>query len=797
MRLRLRKPEAPGSGGGTEAWLTPGRFAIVLLALIVFAFPDVVTGARSFAIRDFGSFGHPLAFYHRECFWQGTLPLWNPWSYCGLPFLAQWNTLALYPPSLVYLLMPLPWSLGVFGLLHLWLAGMGMYCLSWQLTSNRLAAAFAGLAFAFSGLLLNSLMWPNNIATLGWMPWVIAVAEPAWREGGRRQFSLVILASLQVLSGGPEIILFTWCLVVARCVLRCREPGTRPLVRFRRLIAGIALVAGLTAVQSGPFLDLLAHSHRDRGYAGADWAMAGWGWVNLLVPLFRCFPVSGGIYLQTGQAWTSSYYVGVVTLALGVWGLVRRRSGEVRLLAAVFLLGLILAMGDAGYLYRGLREALPAMGLMRYPIKFVVLSVFAAPLLAAWGLACCPRSRGKGDKMALWSFMLTVGFLVLVMAGVLVYVGSAPPYGDTATWPVVWPHTAARIAFLGLTGVALVCIARWGGLWPRLAFLLLVWLDLVFHVPRQNPTVPPALLKPGWVRNEMAQASPPELGQGRVILYLSSQRDFGKLVFPDPGQQYKVARRVGDGNCNLLDRIPKVGGMFSLHLREMERVQGELKRSFDRLPNLLSYLAVSQVGVVRQTIEWLPSPAALPWVTLGQSPEFVDDESALRAVCSPAFAPKERVYLPTAAQGSGQVSNPGKADILRSRFEAERIKVEVEAPKGCYLVIAQAFYHPWKAQVDGAPAPLWRANYAFQATQVPPGKHTVVLRYEDNVLQIGLIVSVLTLMLVGVWDVQDRARRAPVPVGSDRVGPAAAVHAVRGLPPAPSSPKRTRHGRGR
>jgi hypothetical protein len=49
---------------------------------------------------------------------------------CGLPFLAQWNTMTLYPLSLFYLLLPLSWSLGVFCLGHLFLGGMGMYFLS-------------------------------------------------------------------------------------------------------------------------------------------------------------------------------------------------------------------------------------------------------------------------------------------------------------------------------------------------------------------------------------------------------------------------------------------------------------------------------------------------------------------------------------------------------------------------------------------------------------------------------------------------------------------------------------------
>jgi hypothetical protein len=68
------------------------------------------------------------------------MPLWNPLNNCGMPFLAQWNTLSLYPLSLIYLLLPMPWSLGIFCLAHLFLAGMGMYYLAFRWTGHRLAA---------------------------------------------------------------------------------------------------------------------------------------------------------------------------------------------------------------------------------------------------------------------------------------------------------------------------------------------------------------------------------------------------------------------------------------------------------------------------------------------------------------------------------------------------------------------------------------------------------------------------------------------------------------------------------
>jgi len=152
--------------------MTPRRFALLLAVLVAAAWPDVPLGTGSFGLRDFSVFGYPLAHYHRECFWRGELPLWNPLNHCGLPFLAQWNTLTLYPGALLYLPPPLPWSLGLFMLVHLWLGGLGAYAVARRWTGHELAAAVAGVAYAFHGLVQQSLMWPNNLAAFALLPWV-------------------------------------------------------------------------------------------------------------------------------------------------------------------------------------------------------------------------------------------------------------------------------------------------------------------------------------------------------------------------------------------------------------------------------------------------------------------------------------------------------------------------------------------------------------------------------------------------------------------------------------------------
>ena len=54
--------------------------------------------------------------------------------------------------------------------------------------------------------------------------------------------------------------------------------------------------------------------------------------------------------------------------------------------------------------------------------------------------------------------------------------------------------------------------------------------------------------------------------------------------------------------------------------------------------------------------------------------------------------------------------------------------------------------------MDGKPVRLWRANHAFQALEVPEGRHEVKLVYEDRLFYLGAAVSLVTLAgCVMVW----------------------------------------------
>jgi hypothetical protein len=720
-----------------EKFFTPVRFGI-LLALLVFAsFPQVVLGLETFVARDFGFFAYPLAHFQQDCFWRGEIPFWNPYNNCGVPFLAQWNTMPLYPPSLFYLLLPLKWSLGIFSLLHLWWAGFGMYFLARRWTGNDFAAAFAGIAFAFNGFTLNLIMWPSHMATFSWMPWVVLLAELAWREGGKNIIFAAFVGALQMLAGGPEIILFTWLIVSALWLQQFVSSENSRGAMLWRFPLVVALVISLSLAQLLPFLDLVAHAQRETGFADLRWSMPGFGLANFLVPMAFGSTGTEGIFFQHGQYWTSSYYLGVGTLWLALLALGSLRERRVWLLGTIAVVGLFFALGENTPVLPLVRKLLPQLSFITYPIKYVAVAIFAAPLLAAFALANFSKAQKKLLPLG--------GILFVLLAGILFWTQLAPRPGDDTHATLL--NGFSRALFLIVIGTILFALSRGTdsqfSRFAQVFLILAAWLDVSTHEPAQNPTVSPGVYELNLALEKLALHPQPELGGARAMVSPLAANEFVTFAASDPKNNFLAKRLGACANANLLDAVPKVDGFFSLTPRENDAVLSLFYTTTNAsYPGLEDFLGVAQITAPDAMFHWQARPIFLPLVTAGQKPVFLDDAKTLQALMQNNFDGSEIIFLPPETKTLVVVNHPTAAKILKSNFGNDTVDVEAQADAPSLVVVAQTYYHNWQAAVDDAPVPLLRANVAFQAVQIPAGRHRIHLFYRDRAFEIGAAISI-------------------------------------------------------
>jgi hypothetical protein len=717
-------------------WFTPFRFGVLLALLIFAAFPQVLLGVETFVARDYGFFAYPLAHFQRECFWRGEIPLWNPYNQCGVPFLAQWNTMPLYPPSLIYLTLPLTWSLSFFCLLHLWFAGLGMFFLARRWTGNNFAAAFAGTVFSFNGFALGLLIWPSHIATFSWMPWVVLAVEAAWCEGGKKIHLAAIVGAFQMLAGGPEIIFLTWLIVAAFWLQHFIKKESPRAAMFWRFPFVIALVIALSAAQLLPFLDLVAHAQRETGFADLRWSMPGFGLANFLVPMAFGTTGTEGIFFQHGQYWTSSYYLGLATLWLALVVLVCLRERRVWLLGGIVLAGLVFALGENTPVFPALRKIIPQLSFITYPVKYVSVVVFAAPLLAAFALANFRKVQNR---------LLPLGaVLFALLIAILFWTQLAPMPDDDSHAALL--NGISRAAFLLLTGAILFVIARKTKSRllqaAPLVLILTAWLDVFTHEPTQNPTVPSWIYQPGLSRAKLALHPQPELGSSRAMVSPMAALELIHITVRDPKNNFLAKRTGYCADVNLLDAVPKVDGFFSLTPRESDEVLSLFYTTTNAsYPQLEDFMGVSQITAPDEIFHWQARTNFLPLVTAGQKPIFLDDTNSLWDFERNDFDGGKIVFLPPDEKSLVTVSSQASAKILDAKFGNRTADVEVEANETSLVVVAQTYYHNWHATIDGQPAPLLRANVAFQAVQVPAGTHRLHFFYQDRSFQLGATIS--------------------------------------------------------
>jgi hypothetical protein len=757
-----------------------GAFLLTLACALFACFPKVIIGVHTWFFRDYGAYLYPLNVFTRNSLLRGELPLWNPYSQCGVPHMAQLGS--WYPPTLLAIFLPLPWSLNIVVVLHLLWAGLGVYLLAGRWSIGTFAATFAGVAAVFNGVILSSMEWSAYIAVLSWTPWIVLLAMQSWEKGGRWIVLAALASGMQILGGMPELVVLTWvflgvlwvAMIAAHNVNLSKAPLTLALspsdgerakhretlteTQNRMTMRGSALrtvwivllASGLTSFQMLPFLDLVTHSQRNLTSASGTWSMAGWGWANLIVPLFHCYQSPQGVWFQAGQDVFASYYLGVGVVLLAVIGAWRTRNYAVWALAGMALFCWVMALGTNGLVYDWVRKVFPVIGFSRFPVKFAAFPALLVPLLAAWGIK---RLFEAEPARALRYMAIAAGCGVMLTCALLWFAKQYPSPNDQ--WSETAQNALMRLGLMGLLFACLIALRRIERpklqMCLRLAAIAILPLDALTHSPGLPPSLATSVLAPEmWQSGGKPEA--PKLGEGRIMVSPAAEQQLTFSYVSDFNVDV-TGKRLGEWyNFNLLDEIPKVTGAIPLHSPYFDSFEKRLYYTSGVIfgPGLLDFLSARWYSSETNPTRWGMRSSALAVLTCGQKPLFQSDNATLDAMFAPDFNASKVVYLPEGARALVTTSNQQPSKITAAAMSANKIEASIESAGPAMMVISQTYYHLWNAFVDERPVPLFRANFAFQALEVPAGAHRVKLIYRDYNLALGFYITLASLVVCGL-----------------------------------------------
>ncbi|MDY6876032.1 MAG: YfhO family protein [Chloroflexota bacterium] len=749
-----------------------------------------------------------------EMWQAGHLPLWNPLVGCGAPLAANYQTAAFYPLNLLYLLLPAEVALGWTTALHLALAGWGMYRWGRAVGLDRFPALIGSLALSGSGFLVaRAALFPSIAFTFPWLTVWLWRAEALVRSGRLREtLWLGLVLGLGLLAGHAQTAFYGGVLLAAYLAFRTGQEardkkgqaGGWSLVIARWSLVACAFVIGLgmAAVQLLPTAELAMLSQRSAG-VDYDFAMTYslWPWrlITFVAPDFFGNPGRGD-YVGYATYWEDAGYIGVLPLLMaagavfgrkqggqgegetrrqgdkemgGQWG---RGAGLVWFWTVGVVITLVLALGKNTPVFPFLFHHVPGFDMFQAPARWMAVTTIALAALAALGAQSWPTGRYRQRQGA------------LLMVGVALLIGGlAAPRLVPEVWPTFGPATARLGGTLAVVGVlaflrrdVAVRLNAYAQVWWRVAVVVFVALDLLLFGWPLVPTVDRALYHGG---TETAAFLHGETVPVRVYwptdpTHLDREYDaeyrvkYGYLRC-DPICRDFVPREVDywwEMRESLLPNVGMLDGVYSANNFEPLMVgrYGTLLEAAVESPDLLRVMGVTHVANSELRLPngeprfyRLPDALGRAWVV--PVARQVSPDEMLMALVDPAFDPAAEVLLERAegreqgAEGRRQEAAPGIQRPASSveyqvalQDAANQVTIHAILDTPGYLVLADTWYPGWQATVDGEPAPVLRANYAFRAVWLGAGEHVVEFVYRPRAVMIGIRLSVGSLICLFV-----------------------------------------------
>ena len=746
-------------------WIGAG----ILLLLVLCMFGDVLFTSRPLVLSD-GQNDLASQFIHWRAFAadqlrHGHMPLWNPHVFCGTPFLGWAQAGVLYPPNWLDVVLPLPLSINLGIVLHVFLAGLFTYLWGLRRGLHPVAAVTAGALFMFSGAYVLH-VYAGHLSLLyaiAWMPLVMTSVEE-WTQKRTRSWILLgaVAIAMQIFAGDIQACFYT--AVAAGLLLAFDLISARK--RFEALLGFLAMyivAAALGAVQLLTGFQAASESVRAGGISYRFASMVSFAPENLLTLLSPGFfgnmltvPYWGQWYL-----WEMCLFIGISGLSLAVYGAVCGKPENQRTLIPLAMILLVLALGSNTPLFRLLYHWVPGFNRFRGNAKFIIeLSLFMATLAGA-GLDCLLHNP-RGHK---W---LAPG---LALAGALVG-GAALELRATALstnaengWARAMQNVCATQAsdvtaevYTDPSSVKQAGVFAANCLFVAAAeFLVLSGLVFLCAVSRKVVYV---------------------LGLTAIVEVFvfarSSRATFDMSSTQAPTLKAFLDQRPGDYRI-FYQRTPNIAmglgredvwGYAPLALKRyaefMAFTQGQSPDAANQ------YLDFSQFHPLHAMLRWryafiaakdgdhiLTAKSVMPHLQLIQEYHVIQGRDEIfQAMASPNFNPQQQVILetdPTPAPTS--FAEKGTASVIDS--SAGQLTIEADLPHPAILLITDAYSNGWHARPLESNAQnayqVLPGNYVLQAVPLAAGHHRIQLEYLPAAYQKGKWISLVSIagFLVG------------------------------------------------
>jgi len=733
---------------------------LAMIGLYLWAFAKFVFGDRNLStFPDNTYLLHPIFQHISNSFSHGEYPYWMNTIMAGLPL---YNSPQFSPNYPLYFFQfglystPLNASIVMMHvvLLHFFIIYVNTYVMLRVFRLSPIPALLGASLFAFSPNTVSYGFWVNSTAAYSWFPLVMASVFLVLENRRARLGVLLGVSSLSLLTlaaPAQPLIHAVFTIGVLYFFYALRYLKNRDVGTLWRVTRNLFVLGSLTFLIASPsILPVLLETSTMIRFLGEYPAIVG----NVKIP-FNAFLVgqlepshlvAALMPLQIPLI-MGNPFVGIGAVLLALFAVFKIRTNFVVLpILLIALYGLLSATGS----HLGLAQLnyhLPLINKLREPGRHLILFVFGASTLAAFGFAYLIETF-KGDYRVLVKIkhliviVIFLGLLITTLLTCLPYIGLI---------------SKSYLLFVFVLSLGLLFTLRWIADWKQTVIAALAAL-LIVYANLQYPMEPPrwqdgdyfstANLVSHEVLGELASIK--DIRNYRIIFAddkLNSQfwsmnasyydlRSFQAYMNPLPNEQFQyVFQRFNDRNY-----YPLLGAKYYLCNPCDERLMPD----YEFMTEFKGY----KLNVAKQ---------ALPRYSImnGLAGSYVNQEDFLAKInAGYDYTKKFYVWERDLARVGAWLGNQSDLSgfILKEESASlNTLKLSVNTPQRAMFILNEYFNRVWKASVNGVAVRLIPVNGNQIGVLLDKGANLVEFEYRPTLFIQLLWLQQLVILCLALY----------------------------------------------
>ena len=751
---------------------------------------------------------------------KGTLPLWNPYACCGIPFIAGVQSAIFYPLNLIFLILPIHTAINYSIILHVFLSGVFTYLYlrfiklnpqsavqNPQLYSDRLSRSscmISSIIFMFCAPQIFHVYAGHLtiLCAIMWLPLILLFSE-IFICANNYLYALLggVTVACNILAGQPQYSFYTAIAVFVYFIIRIIQEfnNHRDWKSAGYRISGflIIYITGflLSAIQLLPAFEMTKHSVRHT--LSYEWvghfSFPPENFITLFIPEFFGNLVKTpywGRYLL----WEMSLYVGIFPLILCALASFYYRNKFTKTFLIIALISSLLALGKFTPLFKILYNFVPGFNLFRGNSKFIFVAAFSLSVLSGIGAEYL-RNHIISKKTASTFLRFVTGIISALSLFLLIFFLFRMGFEK-------WHYIINKVYLLGDPKASLSNLENLKN--PE-------FLGTTFNVAATGAikfiilSILSLLIVSMWIKRSLKRHI---LVLVSVALIMGDLWFFGNqyivtfdskkylwdeetldLLKNDPEPFRITTAGYAGPNHSMVHNIANIGGYEANVIKEYSefmnlsegkplddlRILMEVTH-ISKLTNLLNlkYIFISPEGgieyhpaikLVSKNSKYtlLKNTMALPRAFIVHASKTLQGRDAIfKELASSEFNPLKYIIL---EEPSMLVKNVDPLSIQQEpvptflEYSPNRVTIKATLFEDGYLVLGDTFYPGWNAYIDGKKSRVLKTDYILRSVFLEKGDHIVKFVYEPKSFTIGMIITLTSIIILIPLSIYFKIRR--------------------------------------